>query len=423
MALDPTIALQGQVPQFVNPLQLYGQVTQLQNQMGQNRLQQMAMQQSQRELDNEQKLNAVYGAAISPDGSIDRTKLYSGLATGGLGAKLPAVQQQFATADKSARDAEKVQLENAKARIDLFGQGLGAAKDQSSWDAGRQLLAKSGVDISAVPTQFTPQDAEAARNHALTVSQQLDQVWKAKGYDLDVAKFGESSRHNRVDEGIAGGNLGIARQRLALDQTAGTVQTDANGNMVMVPSKMVAGQAVTARPVVDQSGQPLTSNKGLTETQGNALGFGMRAKAAQQIANTLESQGVGNPGIAQKALNSIPIVGNSLTPAPQQEYQQAKSNFISAVLRKESGAAITKSEYENEDKKYFPQPGDSAGVLAQKQAARDLAIKALEIQAGRPLPNATAAAMVPGAYSSDQTQVTGQAKGTAPTGWSAVKVN
>jgi hypothetical protein len=57
-------------------------------------------------------------------------------------------------------------------------------------------------------------------------------------------------------------------------------------------------------------------------------------------------------------------------------------NFMSAVLRKESGAAISASEYDAEDRKYFPQPGDGADVKAQKQKARALAIDALRVQAG-----------------------------------------
>jgi hypothetical protein len=51
-------------------------------------------------------------------------------------------------------------------------------------------------------------------------------------------------------------------------------------------------------------------------------------------------------------------------------------------LRKESGAAIGVEEYANEERKYFPQIGDSAEVIKQKQQARQLAIKALESQAG-----------------------------------------
>ena len=120
----------------------------------------------------------------------------------------------------------------------------------------------------------------------------------------------------------------------------------------------------------------------MTETQSNATAFGMRAVEAQKGLNALESQGFGNPGASSKLMQSTPIVGNYITPEKQQEYNQYKRNFISAVLRKESGAAISNTEFANEDAKYFPQPGDSQSVRQQKSAARDLAIKALQVQAG-----------------------------------------
>jgi hypothetical protein len=51
-------------------------------------------------------------------------------------------------------------------------------------------------------------------------------------------------------------------------------------------------------------------------------------------------------------------------------------------LRQESGASISPSEFANEERKYFPQVGDTADVLKQKQNARELAIRAMNIQAG-----------------------------------------
>jgi hypothetical protein len=55
-----------------------------------------------------------------------------------------------------------------------------------------------------------------------------------------------------------------------------------------------------------------------------------------------------------------------------QQQLQAERNFINAVLRRESGAAIAESEFESAEKQYFPVPGDSQEVLAQKKANRDL---------------------------------------------------
>ena len=57
----------------------------------------------------------------------------------------------------------------------------------------------------------------------------------------------------------------------------------------------------------------------------------------------------------------------------QQQVEQAQRDFINAVLRRESGAAIADSEFANARQQYFPQPGDSPEVIAQKRKNRDLA--------------------------------------------------
>ena len=49
---------------------------------------------------------------------------------------------------------------------------------------------------------------------------------------------------------------------------------------------------------------------------------------------------------------------------------QAERNFINALLRRESGAAISPAEFENAEKQYFPRAGDSAALLAQKKKNR-----------------------------------------------------
>jgi len=50
--------------------------------------------------------------------------------------------------------------------------------------------------------------------------------------------------------------------------------------------------------------------------------------------------------------------------------RQAKKNFATAVLRKESGASISQTEFDDVDKIYFPQYRDSKKVLRAKQLAR-----------------------------------------------------
>jgi len=193
----------------------------------------------------------------------------------------------------------------------------------------------------------------------------------------------------------------------------------ATGKVIFqAPEKPTAGQVVErddgtflidtrtgqARPVMGVGGQPLMGGgKPLTETQSNAVAFGARALEANRIATDLEKKGVTNIGktrtIIGAALSGAPFVGDKLeqtaisafNPLPeflggpsgeQQQTAQARRNFISAVVRKESGAAISIKEFADEEKKYFPEIGDLPEQIKQKQDARRLAIEALKAQAG-----------------------------------------
>lgn len=66
-------------------------------------------------------------------------------------------------------------------------------------------------------------------------------------------------------------------------------------------------------------------------------------------------------------------------------FNQIKRDFVSAVLRKESGASIADTERSEKEQEFFPQPGDGADVLARKAQARANAIAALEAEAGNAL--------------------------------------
>jgi hypothetical protein len=165
--------------------------------------------------------------------------------------------------------------------------------------------------------------------------------------------------------------------------------------------------SVVDQPVVAPAAAPTTlKGKGtaLTESQGNATGFGMRAFESNRLLSDLEKGGTVSggriKGLVEGTLNAlVPYQGEKLAAGAgnvmnvlpgvlggpndqQQQYQQAKMNFITAVLRKESGASIAPAEFETEDKKYFPQPGESEKTILQKQRAREMAVEALKIMAG-----------------------------------------
>ena len=65
-----------------------------------------------------------------------------------------------------------------------------------------------------------------------------------------------------------------------------------------------------------------------------------------------------------------------------QAYDQASRNFINSVLRRESGAVISPSEFDNAYKQYLPRAGDSAQTLKQKKANRDVVQASFKKSAG-----------------------------------------
>jgi hypothetical protein len=168
----------------------------------QNRLQQFAMQRAEDQYQQEQAANRLYAAAVGPDGTIDRTKLVTGFAQGGLGSKIPALQTQFSAQDKSLREADKAKLESIKQHVELQGQLLGGVRDQASYDQARQMASQAGIDISQLPPQYDPAFVQQAQQKALSASQQVDQMWKQRGYDLDQQKFAYQQQNDSANRGV-----------------------------------------------------------------------------------------------------------------------------------------------------------------------------------------------------------------------------
>lgn len=120
-----------------------------------------------------------------------------------------------------------------------------------------------------------------------------------------------------------------------------------------------------------------------TEVQTKAEQFANRMEQSEAtMSGGLDKQGTGVSGAAQQIAGSVPVVGSALQTKDYQKFEQAKSQFITALLRQESGAAIGKEEFKRYEKEFFPQPGDAAEVIAQKAQARKVAIEAMKKGAG-----------------------------------------
>jgi len=143
---------------------------------------------------------------------------------------------------------------------------------------------------------------------------------------------------------------------------------DAQGNPVFFQPNPAGGP-----PSMISGVRP--EGKALTESQSNAMLFAERMAQAEPLFQNPP------PTFGSRFKEGLPgNVGNVLITPESRQFFQAERNFINAVLRKESGAAIADTEFENARKQYIPQPGDDAGTLKLKRQARETAIK--QIAAG-----------------------------------------
>lgn len=129
--------------------------------------------------------------------------------------------------------------------------------------------------------------------------------------------------------------------------------------------QLAGGQAGTgmsyAQFLMSGSGKPPTAD------ESKNAGYALRMKEAD---NTLK--------LLTKQFTSLPITGqfyqskapSFLMSSDNQQMDQAKRDFLNAVLRRESGAVISPTEFESGNKQYFPQPGDLPAVIDQKALNR-----------------------------------------------------
>jgi hypothetical protein len=131
------------------------------------------------------------------------------------------------------------------------------------------------------------------------------------------------------------------------------------------------------KPVMVQGGPGTTAK--FTEGQSKDNVYATRAEGAlaklEPVADALTSR----TGKVGEALGGVTL-GLSREMMQTDEFQVAKNagdEFLQAILRKDTGAAITTDEQALYGVTYLPQPGDGEAVLTAKREARARALEAI----------------------------------------------
>jgi hypothetical protein len=277
MPLDPSIALQVRPVQLPNPIEMAQHAATLRQLGLQSQASQLGIDQAQRTMAQEKTLADLYRNNTDPTtGQVNQAGVVSGMASAGLGEKIPGYQKSLADASKSQTDQQTAEFDLHKKKLDLVGGTLASLvqkPDLTTQDAIDALssLTQQGV----IPSQQAAQVARALPGNpqqlraflmqqgmkAMDVSKQLDAQIKM------APKYNEQDRGAVINEGT-------------IDTMTGQRTAGAN-----VAKEMTPDQKAKLKLVEDRGTFTATSGDLLASlsAKGISLPAGMRSKE-QQIA-------------------------------------------------------------------------------------------------------------------------------------------
>lgn len=304
----------------------------------------------------------------------------------------------------SSRDQQMLSLE---------GQGRGQT---GAFVGGEQARIEREAAIKAMPVQAqlaaAQDDLDSARSFAsqyfqartqdaiaeynyqkelnsniynfLNASEQrrLAQVERQQDREFQVAQSNRQNLKQLAMQAVEYGQPALAGEFMAYDPASPTYDEDIADAMSRLrkpvapvstkrDTQVVNGQLIDMQTgeVISNVGGP--NGKPQTQAQVVAQGYADRAREADTIVTQYGDQFI---GLSSYLGQSLP---NFLKSSERQQFEQAQRNFVNAILRPESGAVISDQEFDNAKKQYFPAPGDSQAVIAQKAQNRQTKINNL----------------------------------------------
>ena len=259
-----------------------------------------------------------------------------------------ALEQQQQRREQEEAQAQRGQTydffaQNAPEYAAMIDAGLPVQTAWSEYVKSRGGGERQGLMNAGDGMIYDPNSGEwlTAPNRAARPPQIETFYDEATGQPYNAQWNAESGTWERVGGVKAPSGMSITTNP---DGTVSVTQGPTGGKMTEQNSKdmVYAKRAAGALPIIDKMGDALTS-------AGEAVG------------------------------GSVPAVGNYLKSPEYQQAEQAGKEFLQAILRKDTGSAITTQEVNEYGTVYLPRPGDSQQVLAQKKESRRRALEALAL--------------------------------------------
>ena len=295
-----------------------------------------------------------------------------------LAAFDPAVVQNLA--------GQRLGMDATRLGMDQTRQNMDAQRQQMRFLDQQQASAVAAAAAQMTAAQAADQAAKIRAAVASGMAAQTPQQWDALMAQSPetqqyVGRFGERDM-------IAGSFMEIADMLERSDSSAqGGERYRPVGGQIWdfapegggAPSLVGGGQeeiifGADGQPIVSRG--PAGTGQRFTESQGKDNVFSTRARGAlevlEPVADALVSRG-------ERIAGAVPLgVGREFQSDDFQVAENAGNEFLQAILRKDTGAAITEQEQVLYGRTYLPQPGDGPAVLEAKRQARIRAINAIE---------------------------------------------
>lgn len=249
------------------------------------------------------------------------------------------------TAEHAAKMSEMDRQVEQEA-IDRALAGATQAKTPQEWDS---VMSQNPATADYVG-QFEHRDMLVAT--ALGVKDALSM-------GAEQEKFRQATPEEAAAYGAVAGQFGPNGRFYSESPPSGmAIESDGSGGFRMTQGPGVAN-----------------SSKPLNEGQSKNVIYATRAEGALP---TLDATAGALTSRMDQAAGAVPLgLGRDYQNPEYQQAEQAGREFLTAILRKDSGAAITRDEEAIYGDVYLPRPGDSPDLLKKKAESRRRAIDAL----------------------------------------------
>lgn len=389
MALDPSIILQSRPTQLPDPMQLAQHAATLRQLGLQSQASQLGIEQSQRSLQQEKTLADLYRNNVNPTtGDVNQPGVITGMASAGLGEKIPAYQKSLADASKAQTDLQAAQLDLHKKKLDIVSNHLSSLLSDPNLSHDKVIasindLVNQGMIDANSGAQMVRQLPGPDQLRPFLMEKGLETMDVSKQLEARLAaapKYNEQDRGAVINEGTVDPTTGVRTaganvskemtpdQKAKIDlQKSGALTDDAKSFMI---DRLLNGEKPSV--VLGNLGRGAQGASDLRDIQNRLPAIAAsRGITGSQLANIMQ-----NTSADARTLTELGAREGKIAPRVQEA-----QNF--AYIAKAASAAVPRGSFVPWNK--LAQAADSSisdPALAKLKAATNSLINAYAAAVG-----------------------------------------